>query len=83
MTELHQKLEDYVDKNPEKGIWKTVIEIEEICEIEIHEVLLNICDYSLIRKRTQGQDKYTTHKIYEKHNSFWHKLFDAWIGYYS
>lgn len=70
-----EKFEDYIEKNHTNGIWKNLIEIEEITGEDIHIIITDIDNSFEFCKNSQG--KYTTRKMYEKYTSFWRKLLDV------
>ena len=75
MNELTQKFENYIEENHKNGIFKSYIEIEEITNIEIHEVIKIIDNSKNFCRNTNGE--WTTRDMYEKYTSFWNKFLDA------
>ena len=76
--ELTQKFDDYIDKNPNSGIWKSYAEIEKMTGVELHSVIEIVDasdDFCVNTER-----KFTTRNAYEKYSSWWTKLQDVFTG---
>ena len=78
MEGLTQKLENYIEKNHQKGIFLTYIEIENATGIDIHDVIKHIDESDNFR--CNRDRKWTTLDMYKKYRGFWDKFWDLNAG---
>lgn len=72
-------LESYIERNPQAGIWKNLLELEEITGFEVKDIIKNINKIDTIKQNSK--DEYTTINLYNKYTKFWRKFLDGYIGY--
>lgn len=75
-----ERIENYVENNIKDGIWKDVLELEKITNIDIRDILTNINKVKNIKQNSKGD--YTTQYLYDKYTKFYSKFLDGYLGYY-
>ena len=79
-NDLKLRLENYIENNLDKGIWKDYLEISDATNINVRdviEIMDNSNGFIVNTKR-----KWTTKDLYKKHTSILNKILDAFANKY-